>query len=121
MDKTCSECRAPAARLRTGRCDACYMRQYRRREPLPGDRCAGCGERRLPVLEVVKLGGSEPVLCGNCALVLDRSRPRIASLDELRRRLEPGHVPERRASLLERAAGPRFAIVRPLDFDPSTD
>jgi len=50
MEKFCNECREPAARVRKGRCDACYMRLYRRGAPVRGDRCAACGERRLPAL-----------------------------------------------------------------------
>ncbi len=120
MDKACAECGAPAARLRKGRCDACYMRQYRHGEPARGDRCAACGERRLPVLELVKLGGVEAVLCGNCAVVLARARPRIESIEELRRRLERRHVPERRESFIERTSTPVWTPVVPT-FDPTTD
>ena len=113
MEKRCGECREPVARLRKGRCDACYMRVYRRGEPAAGARCAACGERRRPLLDLAKIGGVAEVLCGNCALVLSRSRPHIASVDELRRRLAADRVPERRAARMPRPRMP--------SFDPSLD
>ena len=116
MDKTCSECREPAARLRKGRCDACYMRLYRRGAPVRGDRCAACGERRLPTLDLAKLGGTPIVLCGNCCLVLARTRPRVASVEELKSRLSSSHTPERRARLMRPPTFPRMPA-----FDPSVD
>jgi hypothetical protein len=73
MDRTCGECGAGAARLRKGRCDACYMRQYR--------------------------------------------RPRVETVADLRDRLAPAHVPERRTG---RRARPALAPVVP-SFDPSID
>ena len=118
MEKSCGECGKPSARVRKGRCDACYMRLYRRGAPEPGDRCAACGERRLRVLELVKLGEGQAVLCGNCALVLERTRPRAASAGELAARVTGHHVPERRGG--RRPAPVAFAVRVPL-FDPSTD
>jgi hypothetical protein len=114
MEKTCSECRQPASRLRKGRCDACYMRQYRHGAPEPGDRCAACGERRRLSLDLTPLG----VLCGNCSLVVARTRPRIGSVDELRARLGRKHGPERRGRLARPLPPPP---QRPPTFDPSID
>jgi hypothetical protein len=80
----CIECGRASTRLRKDRCNACYMRLYRNGE-LAGDACcAACGERRKHVLTNSDLG---EVLCGNCALVLQRARPRPASLAELVRRV----------------------------------
>jgi hypothetical protein len=117
MDRTCGECGAGAARLRKGRCDACYMRQYRRPAVEAGARCAGCGERRRPLLDSLRLGAETAVLCGNCALVLTRARPRVETVADLRDRLAPAHVPERRTG---RRARPALAPVVP-SFDPSID
>jgi|SoiMethySBSTD1v2_1073268.scaffolds.fasta_scaffold339470_3 hypothetical protein len=117
MEKVCNECREPAARVRKGRCDACYMRLYRRGAPVRGDRCAACGERRLPALDLAKIEGAPVVLCGNCCLVLARTRPRLTSVEELKLRLEPRHAPERRASRLARPA----PMQRMPAFDPSVD
>jgi hypothetical protein len=114
MERTCSECRQPAARLRKGRCDACYMRQYRRGAPEPGDRCAACGERRLRVLEPARLGEASIVLCGNCALVLERTRPRVGTIPELAARVIGHRVPERRGR-------PAPTTVHVPSFDPSVD
>jgi hypothetical protein len=79
-DKLCGECRRPARRLRKDRCDACYMRLYRNGELPDGAACAACGERRRVFLTGAELG----VLCGNCALVAERTRPRVESIDDLR-------------------------------------
>jgi hypothetical protein len=116
MDKTCSECREPAARLRKGRCDACYMRLYRRGAPARGDRCAACGERRLPALDLARLGGASVVLCGNCCLVLSRARPRLTSVEDLKSRLASRHIPERRSRFMRPPAAPRMP-----SFDPTID
>ncbi len=87
MTKTCSECGQGAARLRRERCDACYMRLYRSGE-VPADAgCGGCDERRRELLCVEQVRGAEVVVCGNCALVLRRTRPRLASVADLRQRM----------------------------------
>jgi hypothetical protein len=84
--KLCSECGKEAARLRRDRCDACYMRLYRGGDVPAGAVCAGCGERRRELLCMETLGSEDQVVCGNCALVLRRARPRLGSIAELRRR-----------------------------------
>jgi hypothetical protein len=61
------------------------MRLYRNGEVPEGACCLVCGERRRIVLTVGDVGGQEPVLCGNCALVAERTRPRVQTIDELRR------------------------------------
>jgi hypothetical protein len=119
MEKTCNECGLLAGRLRKGRCDACYMRHYRTPEVAGGAVCASCAERRRPVLEVVRLGEDAVTLCGNCALVLSRARPRPASVAALRARLERRDLPERRGGRLPR---PRATVApRMPTFDPSVD
>jgi hypothetical protein len=85
--KTCSECGQSAARLRRERCDACYMRLYRSGEVPAGSSCAGCDERRRDLLCFEAVRGAQVVVCGNCALVLRRTRPRLGSVAELRGRL----------------------------------
>lgn len=82
----CSECGKEAARLRRDRCDACYMRLYRGGDVPAGAVCGGCGERRRELLCLEPLGSEHAVVCGNCALVLRRARPRLTSLGELARR-----------------------------------
>lgn len=118
MDKTCNECGLAAGRLRKGRCDACYMRHYRNPEVDGGATCAACGERRRPLLEVVRLADQAVTLCGNCSLVLARTRPRIDTVETLRTRLSHGHLPERRG---RRAARPLPVTPRVPAFDPSID
>jgi hypothetical protein len=116
--KTCSECGQRATRLRRERCDACYMRLYRGGEVPEGSSCGGCDERRRELLCLEVVRGAEVVVCGNCALVLRRTRPRLASVSELRgrmtreRRARAGHAspsPQRRASD-RRAARPGFDV-----------
>ena len=133
MAKTCSECGRAAPRLRKERCDACYMRLYRGGELPEGARCAACGERRRQVLAPADLGGAATVLCGNCALVLARVRPRPAGVDELVARLARDRriVADRRVTAAYRAAadperrrGTRRAEDRlpsPPVLDPSID
>jgi hypothetical protein len=84
--KTCLECGQSAARLRRERCDACYMRLYRGGEVPEGSACGGCDERRRELLCLEPVAGADAVVCGNCALLLRRTRPRLASLADLRRR-----------------------------------
>jgi predicted metal-binding protein len=100
--KTCSECGEAASRLRRERCDACYMRLYRAGEVPVGGSCGGCDERRRELLCLEPVGGADAVVCGNCALLLRRTRPRIANLDELRRR----RTRERRAQVRRPTAAP---------------
>jgi hypothetical protein len=134
--KVCGECGKPARRLRKTRCDACYMRLYRNGEPEPGAVCAVCGERRRQVLAMAEVGEVAAVLCGNCSLVLVRTRPRIETLIDLvkrvdrerrgvpdRRRLVAPVPEERRAAyrrVADRAATPQ-PPPRADSFDPSVD
>jgi hypothetical protein len=121
----CAQCRAEASRLRRELCNACYMRRYRNGEVPGGAVCAACGERRRAALTLVELGGRIPV-CGNCGLVLTRTRPRILSISELRRCV----ARERRSGSDRRAdwrGGRRRSDVRstsrvvPAAFDPGVD
>ncbi len=117
--KLCSECGRGAQRLRRERCDACYMRLYRGGEVVPGAQCVGCDERRREILCHEELGGNAMVVCGNCALVLRRTRPVMASVGELRRKM----TRERRARSLALELGRRAADrtrQRP-SFDVSVD
>ena len=111
---TCTHCGRPATRIRRDRCDACYMRLYRRGELPARSICAACGERRQAVLTPTPLG----VLCGNCSL-LARARPAIRTVVELRRRA----ARERRAGTDRRlkARGGRRASDRLAAFDPALD
>src|SRR5688500_18040219 len=84
---TCSECGRGASRLRKERCNACYMRLYRNGEIPVGASCACCAERRRQFLVHAELAGGEICLCGNCSLVLARTRLRAESLDELKLRV----------------------------------
>src|SRR5881628_2293316 len=83
----CGECGKRAPRLRKDRCDACYMRLYRGGEIAEGAACASCGEQRRAVLLHVEIGDREAVVCGNCQVVLARTRPRIATVEDLRTRI----------------------------------
>jgi hypothetical protein len=103
------------------------MRLYRGGEISHGSACAACGERRRTLLKLVKLGDPEPIpLCGNCVLVLSRTRPSIASVNELRRRA----ARERRGAAERRAVArggrrrtDRLAPAAPKRpvFDPGVD
>ena len=110
----CSECARAARRLRGGRCDACYMRRYRRKAIVPGARCAGCDERRRHVLVAGHVGGRSHVLCGNCQVLLARASPRLEDLGALRvvasRERRDGserRVPAPRGNVHERRRAPR--------------
>src|SRR5262245_42806965 len=118
---TCIECGRSAPRLRRERCSACYMRLYRNGEVPDGASCAGCGERRRGLLTRVTLGEAA-IGCGNCSLCVDKTRPPIATLAELRARV----ARERRSGLDRRAVwrgGRRGADqVGPVPvFDPTVD
>jgi hypothetical protein len=124
--KLCAECGRNASRLRRDRCDACYMRLYRGGEVTAGAKCSGCDERRRELLCHETVGGVETVVCGNCALVLRRTRPVLATVSELRRKM----TRERRARELalpattgRRAADRTIpAAMRPRpSFDVSVD
>ena len=130
MDKLCAECRRPARRLRRDRCDACYMRLYRNGEVPEGAACAACGERRRVVLTLVQLADRDEVVCGNCALLAERTRPRPASVDDVRRlsSRERRVIADRRVAarpvVSERRQGPRRASERRFEapaLDPSID
>jgi hypothetical protein len=95
--KTCLECGQTAARLRRDRCDACYMRLYRGGEVAAGSACSGCDERRRELLCFEAVAGADVIVCGNCALLLRRTRPRLGSVAELRRR----QTRERRGAVAE--------------------
>ncbi|MSP17794.1 MAG: hypothetical protein EXR73_14510 [Myxococcales bacterium] len=118
-EKLCTECGRTAARLRRSRCDACYMRLYRGGEIPAGACCGGCGEPRRVVLVFADVGEGEVVLCGNCQVVLARTRPRAASLVILQQRI----VRDRRAGMLRRADGKRTGdyIPAPQLLDVSID
>ncbi len=74
--------------LRRGMCRACYLRHWRGTALPDGARCIGCKERRRIVLRWTKVGGGRAVTCQNCGFVADKARPRVRSVDELRRLLE---------------------------------
>jgi hypothetical protein len=86
-DVICAECGRAAARLRKDRCDACYMRLYRNGEIPTGADCRTCGERRRQVLTIAAVGDDKVVLCGNCALILGRARPRVDTVAKLAARV----------------------------------
>lgn len=114
-EKTCGECGQSARRLRKQRCDACYMRLYRNGTIPEGAACGACGERRRVVLVRVTIHEVESIACGNCALILERTRPRITSIQELvrlaarERRLVPDR---RRGSPLDVVPGDRRMTSR---------
>jgi hypothetical protein len=109
--KVCNECGRGAGRLRRERCDACYMRLYRGGEVHTGAVCSGCTERRRELLCHELVGGKDEVVCGNCALLLRRTRPVITTVRELQRRASR----ERRVTrAVELAAGRRAAVKRPV-------
>jgi hypothetical protein len=123
MSLTCAECGRAAARLRKDRCDACYMRLYRNGELPGGAACRTCGERRRPVLTQAQVGEEKVVLCGNCALVLGRVRPRVDSVAKLEARVQRERRREERRRALaatdveRRQAGRRASdAVRLLDL-----
>jgi len=97
------------------------MRLYRNGEVPDGASCAACGERRRGLLTLVKLG--EPaIVCGNCSLILSKTRPPIGSVAELRLRV----ARERRSGMDRRVVwrgGRRSAdrVVRGAAFDPTVD
>ncbi len=131
----CGECGGATSRLRRGRCNACYMRLYRSGEVPPSACCSVCGERRRAVLAMAELEERAVVLCGNCTLVLVRTRPRIMMLDELARRVERERrdSPDRRRLIaptdVDRRVAFRRAVERrtqpepppPRPFDPTID
>ncbi len=63
------------------------MRLYRNGEIAAGETCVVCSERRRHFLVRADLEGRDLCLCGNCSLVLARTRPRAESLDELKLRV----------------------------------
>jgi hypothetical protein len=119
--KICNECGAQARRLRRERCNACYMRLYRSGEVAAGAACGGCGERRKDLLCHEDMHGAEVVVCGNCALVLRRTRPRLGSVAELRTRMTRERRSARGASAA--ADGRRASDQAPArpGFDVSCD
>lgn len=136
MQKTCGECGAASTRLRKGRCNACYMRIYRRGEVGEGACCEVCSERRRAVLAMTELDDRAVVLCGNCTLVLVRTRPRIDTVSELARRVsrERRIIPDRRRIYASTDVDRRVAYRRSVErrpaaspaplkpaFDPSVD
>jgi hypothetical protein len=122
--KRCSECSREAPRLRKERCDACYMRLYRGGDVPVGSVCAGCDERRRELLCQEDVHGKPEIVCGNCALLLRRARPRLASVSELRgkrvrdRRRGGGAAAGERRRSSDRAAA--VGSARPA-FDVSVD
>ena len=64
------------------------MRVYRGGEIPVGACCQICGERRRLVLAHASLEDGRVVLCGNCSLVLERTRPRPMRLDDLEAKLK---------------------------------
>ena len=62
------------------------MRLYRGGEVPAGSACSGCDERRRELLCFEAVAGADVIVCGNCALLLRRTRPRLGSVAELRRR-----------------------------------
>jgi hypothetical protein len=117
----CTECGRSAARLRKDRCDACYMRLYRGGEIPEGACCAACGERRREVLVRAELGPAEEIVCGNCAVLLRRVRPRLLTIADLRARA----LRERRRSDRRDFGAPMRratdALPSPPPLDPSID
>jgi hypothetical protein len=69
-------------------CRACYLRAWRGTELPDGATCATCDERRHMVLRWTRLAGEKIVTCQNCGFLADRLRPRAASLDELKLRMQ---------------------------------
>jgi hypothetical protein len=61
------------------------MRVYRNGEVPAGMPCLVCGERRRLFLQMVTLAEQPMVMCGNCALVAQRARPRVMAVEQLRR------------------------------------
>ena len=97
------------------------MRLYRNGEVPDSASCAACGERRRGLLTRIKLEEAA-IVCGNCSLIVDKTRPAITTLAELRARV----VRERRSGLDRRAVwrGGRRGADRPGPvpaFDPTVD
>ena len=89
-DATCERCRQVprGCALRRGMCRACYLRAWRGTE-LPADAsCCACSEQRRVVLRWTQLGGERLVTCQNCGFLADKTRPRVATREELVARLE---------------------------------
>jgi hypothetical protein len=117
---TCAECGKRAPRLRKDRRDACYMRLYRGGEIAAGAVCAGCDEPRRAVLVHAELGDVETVVCGNCSVIIARTRPKLASVADLRARVTRDR---RSAPFRRRDDGRRIAdrLPEPPHLDPSID
>jgi hypothetical protein len=96
------------------------MRLYRNGAMPKNAVCHACGERRQALLKPARLEGTI-VLCGNCCLVLAKTRPTITTVAELRRRA----ARERRAGADRRSAprgGRRHSDrLAATAFDPSID
>jgi hypothetical protein len=94
----CAECRQPARRLRRQRCDACFVCVDRDGELPDGVPCLVCGERRRLFLQRVTIVERPMVMCGNCSLVAQRARPRVMTVEYLRRMVsrERRVLPDRR-------------------------
>ena len=69
-------------------CRACYLRAWRGTELPEGAGCATCPEKRRMVLRWTQVGLERVITCQNCGFIADRARPRPASLDDLKTRLE---------------------------------
>ena len=89
-EATCERCKQVprGCALRRGMCRACYLRAWRGTE-LPADAsCCACSEQRRVVLRWTQLGGERLVTCQNCGFLADKTRPRVATREELILRLE---------------------------------
>jgi len=94
------------------------MRLYRAGEVPAGSACGGCDERRRELLTFEAVRGTQVIVCGNCSLVLRRTRPRLASVAELRGRM----TRERRQRRGSTSATRRASDRRPASvFDVSCD
>ncbi len=117
MDHKCIECGGATLRLRKDRCNACYMRLYRGGELPLGACCAGCQDRRREVLQNVELEAGVAVLCGNCGLIFQRTRPKLRTVRDVIRRI----ARDRRLMSDRRQADSIFAPDRRSEPRRSTD
>jgi len=91
----CEHCGSLTSTPRKGLCFACYQRQLRGNELPAGAICAHCGEPRRAVLRWSSVGRARAVLCGNCALLARRLKPRPTSNEDLAQRLGRAEWTER--------------------------
>jgi hypothetical protein len=97
------------------------MRLYRNGEVPDGASCVACGERRRGLLTQVKLHEAA-IVCGNCSLILSKTRPPIGTVAELRLRVvrERRSGDDRRSTWRGGRRGADRIVPRP-SFDPTVD